>query len=193
MWPGVSGAPFEASATDGEQSRSSRCTNVLVKGAGRCSVTTVGGQFLGNCVRMESTASTPPVEAPIATMRPLSGAPLGACEVAGALGAETRAPKRACAAIFTFSGRLAKVLGCSIVGLAMQSTAPISIALTAAEVPRSVSEETIMTGSGRSRITFSRKSSPFIFGISTSSVMTSGLSALMASRASSGSAAWPTT
>ena len=53
--------------------------------------------------------------------------------------------------------------------------------------------ETITTGIGRSRMIFSRKSRPFMFGISTSSVMTSGSSALMASRACSGSAASPTT
>ena len=59
--------------------------------------------------------------------------------------------------------------------------------------PRAVRLDTITTGNGRSRMTFSRNSSPSIFGISTSRVMTSGLSALIASRASSGSAAWPTT
>ena len=40
--------------------------------------------------------------------------------------------------------------------------------------------ETMITGVGRSRMILSRKSSPFIFGISMSSVTTSGLSALIA-------------
>ena len=62
-----------------------------------------------------------------------------------------------------------------------------------AVAPRAVRLETMTTGIGRSRIIFSRNSRPFIFGISTSSVITSGLSALIASRASSGSAASPTT
>ena len=46
---------------------------------------------------------------------------------------------------------------------------------------------------GRSRISFSKKSRPSIFGISTSSVSTSGLSALIISRAAMGSGAAPTT
>ena len=75
----------------------------------------------------------------------------------------------------------------------MQSTAPSSIARIVAVAPRAVRLETITTGNGLSRITFSRNSSPSIFGISTSRVMTSGLSALIASRASSGSEAWPIT
>ena len=39
--------------------------------------------------------------------------------------------------------------------------------------------ETMITGIGRSRMIFSRNSRPFMFGISMSSVMTSGLSALI--------------
>ena len=44
--------------------------------------------------------------------------------------------------------------------------------------------DTMITGIGRSRMIFSRNSMPFMFGISTSSVITSGLSALIVSRAS---------
>ena len=75
----------------------------------------------------------------------------------------------------------------------MQSKAPISSALMVASAPLLVSVETMITGIGRSRMIFSRNSRPSIFGISTSSVMTSGLSDLMASRASSGLLASPTT
>ena len=46
----------------------------------------------------------------------------------------------------------------------------------------------MITGIGRNRISFSRKSRPFMFGISTSSVTTSGSSDLIAWRASRGSA-----
>ena len=46
--------------------------------------------------------------------------------------------------------------------MATQSTAPISIALIVIAAPRSVSDDTMMTGSGRSRITFSRNSRPFM-------------------------------
>ena len=59
--------------------------------------------------------------------------------------------------------------------------------------PRAVWLEIMTTGNGRRRMTFSRNASPSIFGISTSRVITSGLSALIASRASSGSDASPTT
>ena len=58
--------------------------------------------------------------------------------------------------------------------------------------PRSVSVETITTGVGRSRMILARKSMPSMRGISTSSVITSGFSARIISRAISGSAAAPT-
>ena len=80
-----------------------------------------------------------------------------------------------------------------IFGLVTKSTAPSSSARMVISEPRSVSEDTITTGIGRSRISFSRKSRPSIFGISTSSVSTSGLVCLISSRATSGSGATPTT
>ena len=49
--------------------------------------------------------------------------------------------------------------------------------------PVSVSELTMITGVGRPRMSFSRKVKPSIFGISTSKVSTSGLSALIFSLA----------
>ena len=60
-------------------------------------------------------------------------------------------------------------------------------------LPRSVADEIITTGMGLARIRRSRNSRPFIFGISTSSVSTSGSSSLILSRASKASAAAPTT
>lgn len=78
-------------------------------------------------------------------------------------------------------------------GLATKSTAPSSSARSVASEPRSVSEEIMTTGVGRRRMSFSRKSRPSIFGISTSSVSTSGLVCLMRSRAMIGSGATPTT
>jgi hypothetical protein len=56
-----------------------------------------------------------------------------------------------------------------------------------------VSEDTITTGIGRSRMRLRRKVTPSIFGISTSSVMTSGFSDLIFSRATWASLATPTT
>ena len=57
--------------------------------------------------------------------------------------------------------------------------------------PRSVRVEIITTGMGRNRIKRPRKSIPSMRGISTSRVMTSGLSSRIISRATSGSLAVP--
>ncbi|CSH94573.1 Uncharacterised protein [Shigella sonnei] len=70
-----------------------------------------------------------------------------------------------------------------------KSIAPSSSARSVTSDPLPVKEETITTGIGRKRINFSRKSSPSIRGISTSSVSTSGLNFLIKSRATSGSGA----
>src|SRR3990172_7658367 len=79
----------------------------------------------------------------------------------------------------------------SSLGLAMKSTAPSSSARNVTSDPLSVSVETITTGIGRSRISFSRKSSPSILGISTSRVSTSGFNSRIIWRATSGSGAAP--
>jgi len=76
-------------------------------------------------------------------------------------------------------------------GLATKSTAPISRARSVVSAPCSVRVDTITTGIGRRRISRERNSSPSILGISTSSVMTSGLSSRIISRACSGSLAAP--
>jgi hypothetical protein len=97
------------------------------------------------------------------------------------------------AAAFTFSARSPKGRASPGWDLPTQSKAPISSAARLASAPRWVSVETMITGIGRSRMILSRNSSPFMFGISMSSVTTSGLSCLMALRASIASPAWPTT
>ncbi|MNT54395.1 hypothetical protein D3C72_1915570 [compost metagenome] len=81
----------------------------------------------------------------------------------------------------------------SALGLATKSTAPSSSASSVSLAPFLVSVETITTGVGRRRISLSRNCSPFMLGISISSVTTSGLSVLIFSRASIGSVAVPTT
>ena len=50
--------------------RSSREARLRVNTGGMCWVTTVGGQFSGNFVSTAISASTPPVEEPIATILP---------------------------------------------------------------------------------------------------------------------------
>ncbi|CNU76634.1 Uncharacterised protein [Salmonella enterica subsp. enterica serovar Bovismorbificans] len=74
-------------------------------------------------------------------------------------------------------------------GLVTKSMAPNSSARSVTSEPFPVSEETITTGIGRRRISFSRKSRPSIRGISTSRVNTSGLNFLMRSLATNGSGA----
>src|ERR1019366_2642937 len=81
----------------------------------------------------------------------------------------------------------------STLGLETKSTAPSSSARSVVWAPCSVSEDTMITGMGRRRIRLARKVRPSMRGISTSSVSTSGLSALMRSRAMNGSLATPTT
>ena len=65
----------------------------------------------------------------------------------------------------------------------MKSTAPISSASSVTSAPACVSVEIMTTGIGRSVMILRRNVTPSMCGISTSSVMTSGLSALMRSRA----------
>ncbi len=81
----------------------------------------------------------------------------------------------------------------TLVGLAMKSTAPISSASSVISAPAWVNVEIITTGIGRSAMMRRRNDTPSMWGISTSSVTTSGLSALILSRAMSGSGAVPIT
>ena len=74
-----------------------------------------------------------------------------------------------------------------------KSTAPSSSARNVVSQFRSVSDDTMTTGSGRFPISLPRNVSPSIRGISTSSVTTSGASCLILSQAAYGSAAAPTT
>ena len=79
------------------------------------------------------------------------------------------------------------------VGLATQSNAPSASASMVTAAPLTVSVDTMMTGRGLCFMTRRRKSMPFIFGISMSSVMTSGSSESTRRNASVGSGASPTT
>ncbi len=132
---------------------------------------TVGGQFAGKCEMMVSSASTPPVEDPIASSRP-SGSNLAAASRGrdAGRGQCMRAPAAARTTVANWSNPSQSVIR----GLATQSKAPSSSARRLASAPRLVRVETITTGIGRSRMILSRNSMPFICGISTSSVSTSG-------------------
>ncbi len=142
-------------------------------------------------------ASVPPVEAPIAInfsvvektglkrrgVSPLSAAGRG-------LGRDLAATRIFSAIRSLYSTKPSRKPS---LGLVTKSTAPNSSARIVTSELRSVSDDTITTGIGRNRIKRSRKSSPSIRGISTSSVRTSGLCCLIKSRATKGSGATATT
>ncbi len=112
-------------------------------------------------------------------------------------GGATRATTRAPAAMRILprisSLKLCSVPATSTLGLETKSTAPSSSALSVVSAPRCVSDETMTTGMGRSRMRLARKVKPSMRGISTSSVSTSGFVSLIFSRATKGSEAVPTT
>jgi hypothetical protein len=181
----------------------SRAAKLVVNPGGMCWVMTMAGESAGMRTRISLIASVPPVEAPMqisfsVDTRPsrpvVARAAAVACVVAAAwsLGA-----RRTCATAATrifstisdassFSPELRPTRG-----LATKSMAPSSSARMVTSAPFSVSVEIISTGMGRSRISRPRKSMPSILGISTSSVITSGLSSRIISRATSGSLAVP--
>ncbi|MNL27693.1 hypothetical protein D3C87_1492980 [compost metagenome] len=143
-------------------------------------------------------ASVPPVDAPTITSfseldsgrRNIgAGAACAACGV-GARSLAREAARILSAMISVYSSRPSRMPS---LGLVTKSIAPSSSARKVISPPRSVSDDTITTGIGRRRISFSRKSSPSMRGISTSSVSTSGLWRLMRSRATKGSGAVATT
>jgi hypothetical protein len=109
------------------------------------------------------------------------------CDSAVIAGATCKGLTLMVAAIRIFSisssaySRIPAAIGPS--GLRTKSTAPSSSACSVTSAPRSVSEDTITTGIGRSRMRLRKKVSPSMRGISTSSVSTSGFSSLMRSRA----------
>ena len=78
-----------------------------------------------------------------------------------------------------------------ILGLLMISTAPAAKACSVVSAPFSVSDEQITTGVGRSAMILRKKVMPSMRGISTSSVITSGLRSRIISRAAKASLAVP--
>ena len=150
------------------------------EGRGMCWAITVGGQLAGNAASTAISASTPPVDEPIATMR----RPGSVATFARRAAASRRCSRRRWRAASPWrpsSPWPAARRGCPdcrATGLATQSKAPISSARIVSCAPRCVRVETMITGIGRSRMIFSRNSRPFIFGISTSSVTHVGLQVL---------------
>ena len=196
-------SPPSASLTEMRHSLSSLFAKERVNPSGICWAIKMPGQSGGNCIRKSLMASVPPVEAPmmisfsllVSGLRRdaktgLAGWPFKSCDTVRCLTLAWDAARILSAIISVYSSM---TLWIEILGLVTKSTAPNSNARRVISEPRSVSDDTITTGIGRSRISFSRNSSPSIFGISTSSVSTSGLVCLIRSRATKGSGATPTT
>src|SRR5665213_504906 len=183
---------------------SMRWVKAPLKAAGMCCAITTAGLSAGRDCNTARIASVPPVDAPMAMIRSVvrnfrcevSAGSTASAEYFGVtctagVSMRARAATRTLAQISSEKSR--KVPAMSTLGLDTKSTAPSSSARNVVCAPRSVSEETMMTGMGRRRIRLDRKVSPSMRGISTSSVSTSGFSALIRSRAISGSLATPTT
>ena len=172
------------------------------------------GALAGRATRNSRSASVPPVEAPTATMISVvlamapcaAGGSMASAVSFGAgafrLGATGSAlarlgPRRARAALFTVSqisiACSARWSAAPIFGFRMTSTAPASRVCISVSEPSSISEEHITTGMGCWAISFLRKVMPSMRGISTSSVMTSGMSSLRRLAATKGSEATPIT
>ncbi len=181
-WPGSTRSPSLASLTRTWHSVSSRSAKARVKCSGMCCTTTMPGASAGRAVSTSRSASVPPVEAPraitlwVASKR--SGPAGGRARTAAGAGFGARTRAWAAASTLATSSSASSMVPSrtSIRGLVTKSTAPSSRARSVVSAPRSVSDETMSTGMGRSRISFSRKVSPSIRGISTSSVSTSGCS-----------------
>jgi hypothetical protein len=171
----------------------------------------MAGESAGSGTNTSRMASVPPVEAPIQMTFSVDSR-LNDTDFAGAEGALLSGPSADF--LMATGGAWACLLTCAtdavlilstiseersfnavatpIRGLATKSIAPISSARMVISAPFSVRVETITTGMGRKRIRRDRKSRPSMRGISTSNVMTSGLSSRIISRATSGSLAAPT-
>ncbi|MNI44620.1 hypothetical protein D3C73_990020 [compost metagenome] len=166
------------------------------------------GEFAGSASSSSRSASVPPVEAPTQTtisvvfaIAPIFGG--GSTASAVSLPWTGRSFRRlarsletlARAAPFTVwricSACSARWSAAPILGLRMMSTAPASSACISVSEPVSVSDEHITTGIGCCDISLRRKVMPSICGISTSSVMTSGISSRSFLAAMNGSLATP--
>ena len=174
--PRRGGAPSCASFTTAAQAPLRRAAKPGVKAAGMCWVTRVGGQFSGKAARTRVRASTPAGGGADRDDTPVRR------EVRHRMGggrAPRSSPRAAPAAAITLAASSENAAGSPLDGLATQSTgADLQGAARVASAPARVRLETMITGIGRSRMTLSRKSSPFMLGISISSVITSGIERL---------------
>ena len=185
--------PSTASVTVAREALSREApAKLLVKVAGMCCVTTVGGQF-GRAGRQDVQKRFDPAGRGADGQEWLRGRAKAVVHRAGLARVERANAERA---------RDLHLVGQIAEGVWAETPARgLGHGVDRPQLQRRqghlgaawVRVETMTTGMGRSRIIFSRNSSPFMLGISTSSVRTSGFSSLILARASSGSAAVPTT
>ncbi len=191
-------SPSFASRTRILQSRSRRSAYIFVKPSGICCVTTMPGVFSGSSFSTLSVASVPPVDAPMAMINEfifkepfvsrIGPFCTGAATIAGAV-AGTRTFATDAILIFSIRFAINAVTFClSMSGFRTKSTAPAESASNTLRF----SEETSITGTGYFGISCFTNSSPVIFGISTSSVTTSGRRFGICLMASNASTAEPT-
>jgi hypothetical protein len=169
----------------------------LVKPGGMCCVIITAGASAGRRTSTSRVASVPPVEAPMKMIfsvdsRPIdvgagAAAPAVAAAAAGAARQATHGGARGGADLVgDVVAQLPQAVGHADLGLGDEVHRAEFQRRSVTSAPRSVSVDTITTGIGRSRIS-GRKSMPSMRGISTSSVITSGLRSRIISRATSGS------
>ena len=205
MVPDSSAVALSTSSTRIRHARSRRLAKDLVKLAGICCAITIGAfRFAGNAGRISSNVRGPPVLTPISTTLSFTPVALPALLwLCGALGVgragagllanallEEVDDGRIFALVTVRTLRIRSAATSSsdmeIVppGFATKSTAPRFSASKVAKAPFCVSDDSIMTGTGRSAIISDSAEIPSISGMLISSVTTSGLNSRFIATAS---------
>ena len=196
--PGRTESPSFASRTSISQSSFNLFANEAVNPSGMCWVMMIPGTCLGRAVSTFLSASVPPVELPIAMI--LCVVSIEASD-GDAILVGTVVSRSAFATIGSFAmSRISRpsslAMSPTVYDSAGFPTTPNAPALRhskAVSHPFCVSELTMIVRTGWNFMSLRRNVSPSIRGISISSVITSGSSAMILSRAMYGSGATPTT
>ena len=189
IWSGTTRSPSSASLTVRPQWRASRSAKTCVKPAGMCCTTRIGGTGGPRPVNACPRACGPPVEMPITTrsVAEVEEAAVAGGELVRATAAGTGGGRGDARSADPALGRgehladqqVAEALSSAIwwwAGLGRKSKAPSSSASRVTAAPSWVRALTITTGASWTANRAGKASRPDIPGISTSSVITSGLS-----------------
>ena len=177
-FPGMTESPSWASLMCMLEISFSLSANALVKFAGMCCTTTIPGIVGGSLGRTCCNASVPPVEVPIAItifVVFVRADFIGSTFPVIGVGILRLFLQSAAALIFCFRSTVMSPMAYDAPGLQSTSIAPAFMASSASGEDVGVSEDMTMVGIGLYFISFRRNVRPSIFGISISSVMTSGL------------------